>query len=100
MAAQEQGKFWQMHDKMFENQQKLDRADLEQYAQQIGLNMSKFRAALDSGKFKERVGKEAAEGQKVGAGGTPTFFVNGYKLVGAQPIDEFKRLIDRELAKK
>jgi protein-disulfide isomerase len=100
LAASEQGKFWEMHDKLFANQQKLDRPDLEQYAQDLGLNMSKFKAALDSGKFKDRIKQDSAEGTKLGAQGTPTLFVNGYKIVGAQPIDAFKKLIDQELAKK
>jgi len=100
MAAHEQGKFWQMHDKMFENQQALDRPNLEKYAQELGLNMSRFKAALDSGKFKEKVQKDAADGMKVGANGTPTFFINGNKLEGAQPFEQFKSAIDRELAKK
>ena len=100
MAANDQGKFWQMHDKLFANQQKLERTDLESYAQEIGLDMAKFRGALDSGKFKERIQKDSAEGTAAGASGTPTFFINGYRLVGAVPIDSFKKLIDQELAKK
>jgi protein-disulfide isomerase len=97
LAANEQGKFWEMHDKLFANQQNLTRPDLEKYAEELGLNMAKFKAALDSGKFKERVDREAKEGNAVGATGTPTFFVNGHILVGAQPIDAFKTAIDAEL---
>ena len=89
-----------MHDKLFGDQQHIDRAGLEQKAQEIGLNMDKFRQALDRGLYKERVDKDSAEGTKVGASGTPTFFINGYRLVGAQPVDAFKKLIDQELAKK
>ncbi len=85
---------------MFANQQAIDRPGLEKSAQDIGLNMDKFRAALDTGKFKADVDKDVALGDKVGAGGTPTFFINGWKLVGAQPVDAFKKLIDQELAKK
>jgi protein-disulfide isomerase len=97
LAANEQGKFWEMHDKLFANQQALDRPALEKYAEELGLNMSKFRAALDSGKFKDRVDREAKEGNAVGATGTPTFFINGHILVGAQPFDAFKSAIDAEL---
>ena len=97
LAANEQGKFWQYHDKLFANQQALDRPSLEKYAADLGLDMGKFRAALDSGKFKERVDRESKEGAAVGATGTPTFFINGRKLVGAQPIDQFKSVIDAEL---
>jgi protein-disulfide isomerase len=100
LAAHEQGKFWQMHDKLFENQQALDRPALDKYAQDIGLNMSKFKAALDGGKFKDKVDQDAKEGAAVGATGTPTFFVNGTRLVGAQPFEKFKEAIDAELKRK
>jgi protein-disulfide isomerase len=100
MAAHAQGKFWPMHDKMFENQKALERPDLERYAQEIGLNMAKFKAALDSGAFKARVAQDSAAATKAGASGTPTFFINGRRLVGAQPVDQFKKIIDEELAKK
>mgnify|MGYP003852506229 CR=1 FL=1 len=65
LAAGEQGKFYEMHDKLFENQQNLSRADFEKYAQELGLDMGKFKAALDSGKFKAQVDaakKSEAEG--------------------------------------
>jgi protein-disulfide isomerase len=99
LAANEQGKFWPMHDKLFANQQALDRPSLEKYAQELGLNMSKFTAALDSGKFKDKVDSDAKEGASFGATGTPTFFINGTRLVGAQPADKFKAVIDAELKK-
>ena len=97
LAAKEQGKFWEMHDKLFENQQALDRASLEKYAQELGLNMKKFRDALDSGKWKAKVDAEMAEGNKIGANGTPAFFINGKSLSGAQPFENFKTKIDAAL---
>ncbi|HMC95150.1 MAG TPA: thioredoxin domain-containing protein, partial [Polyangia bacterium] len=100
LAANEQGKFWQYHDKLFANQQALERPALETYAQELGLDMAKFRAALDSGKFKDKVDAEAKEGAAVGTTGTPTFFINGTRLVGAQPLDAFKAVIDKELKTK
>ena len=99
LAAHAQGKFWEMHDKMFGNQQALDRPSLEKYAQEIGLNVDQFKKDLDTGKWKDKVAADSAEGTKVGANGTPTFFVNGWKLVGAQPPEAFKKLIDQELKK-
>jgi len=99
MAANEQGKFWEYHDKLFENQQSLDRASLEKYAEQVGLNLQKFKAALDSNKFDSQISADSAEGTRLGANGTPTFFINGRQLVGAQPIDAFKSIIDDELKK-
>ena len=99
MAAHEQGKFWDYHDKLFSNQSSLDRASLEQYAGAIGLEMTKFKAALDSGRFRAKVDSDAAAGAAVGASGTPTFFVNGRQLVGAVPFESFKAMIDEELVK-
>jgi|APLak6261679142_1056127.scaffolds.fasta_scaffold00202_20 protein-disulfide isomerase len=99
MAANEQGKFWPMHDKLFANQQALDRASLERYAQELGLDVGKFKAALDSGKFTKRVEEDSAAGMAVGANGTPTFFINGREFVGAQPFDAFKNIIDEEIKK-
>jgi protein-disulfide isomerase len=99
LAAHEQGKFWQMHDKMFANQQALDRPSLERYAQEIGLDVGKFKAGLDSGKFTKRVEEDSAAGMTVGANGTPTFFINGREFVGAQPFEAFKGVIDEEIKK-
>jgi protein-disulfide isomerase len=100
IAAQEQGKFWQMHDKMFANQQALDRPNLEKYAQEVGLDMTKFKAALDAPtKYKDKISEDSALGAQIGATGTPTFFINGRKLVGAQPFNSFQAAIDEEIKK-
>jgi protein-disulfide isomerase len=99
MAAGEQGKFWEYHDLLFQNNKALKREDLEKYAQQLQLNMGKFKQALDSGKFKEHVKKDSEAGNAVGANGTPTFFINGRKLVGAQPQSAFEAIIEEELKK-
>jgi protein-disulfide isomerase len=98
-AAHEQGKFWQMHDKMFANQQNLDRPNLEKYAQEIGLDMGKFKAVLDSEKYKARIKRDMDDAEKYGARGTPNFFINGRNLRGAQPIDSFKAAVDEEIKK-
>ena len=100
MAAHEQGKFWEMHDKLFANQQALDRASLEKYAQELGLNMAKFKADLDAQKYKSQIESETKEGQAVGVNGTPAVFINGRKISGAYPWDTFKKIADEELAKK
>ncbi len=100
MAANEQGKFWEYHDKLFENQSALDRPSLEKYAAELGLNAAKFKAALDSGKYKKHVEDDAKLAGTIGATGTPTFFVNGKSVVGAVPFDQFKTTIDAELAAK
>ena len=96
-AAHEQGKFWEYHDKLFSNQQQLKRPELEKYATEVGLDLAKFKAALDTGKFKDAVKKDMEFANRVGIRGTPAFFINGRKLVGAQPVEEFKKVIDFEL---
>ena len=98
-AAREQGKFWEMHDKLFANQTALDRANLDKYAQEIGLDMGKYKAAMDSHKFKDRIKQDSDDAEKFGARGTPNFFINGRNLRGAQPLEAFKSAIDEEMKK-
>ena len=98
-AAREQGKFWEMHDKLFANQAALTRPDLDKYAQELGLNMAKFKDAMDNHKFKDRIKKDSDDAAKFGARGTPNFFINGRNLRGAQPIEAFKTTIDEEIKK-
>ncbi|HSM91286.1 MAG TPA: thioredoxin domain-containing protein, partial [Anaeromyxobacteraceae bacterium] len=97
-AAGAQGKFWQMHDALFASAA-LDRPALEQAAKEAGLDLAAFRAALDGQRFADRIRRDQELVRGVGAGGTPTFFINGRKLVGAQPFERFKAVIDAELAK-
>ncbi|HVZ88963.1 MAG TPA: thioredoxin domain-containing protein [Polyangia bacterium] len=97
VAAQEQGKFWEMHDKLFANQQNLERADLDKYAQEIGLDMGKFKAALDSHSEKSKVDADLAMGKQIGVQGTPNFYIDGRNVQGAQPYEEFKKVIDDEI---
>ena len=93
LAANAQGKFWEMHDKMFANAKALTRADLEGYATEIGLNMAKFKEALDKGTYAQQVKDDTAEGQKFGVQGTPSWFVNGAFQSGALPPDAIKAKI-------
>jgi protein-disulfide isomerase len=100
MEAFAQGKsekFWAMHDKLFENQKALSRADLEKYAGELGLDVNKFKAALDGNKHGEAIKADQELASTVGARGTPAFFINGRNLRGAQPVEKFKELIDDEL---
>jgi protein-disulfide isomerase len=99
MAANAQGKFWAMHDKLFASQQALDRPSLDKYAQEIGLNMAKYKAAMDQHLYKDQIDKDSQDGTAHGAGGTPAFFINGQFLSGAQPVDSFKKVIDEEVKK-
>lgn len=97
-CANEQNKFWEYHDKLFENQQALDITSLKRYAQELGLDTAKFNECLDSGKYANEVQKDVQDGMAYGVSGTPTFFINGIEVVGAQPYSVFKRIIDQELA--
>ena len=97
MAANEQGKFWQMHDLLFANQRDLGEPAYEKYAQQLGLNLEKFKADMASPKVADEIAADSKEGQSLGANGTPTFFIDGRELVGAQPVEQFKQIIDDEL---
>jgi protein-disulfide isomerase len=99
MEANDQGKFWEFHDKLFANQQKLAREDLEKYASEAGLNMTKFKAALDTNEHKSVIDADQQLARSLGASGTPSFFINGRSLRGAQPFEAFKAVIDEELAK-
>ena len=98
-AAHRQGKFWEMHDTILENQREMEPEKFLEYAEQIGLDMEKFKADLASKQVKQRVGEDMEEAKRLGVTGTPGFFVNGRFLSGAQPFESFKRLIDEELGK-
>ena len=102
LAAAAQGKFWAYHDLLFANQRALSRADLEKYAEQVGgINMTKFRAALDNKTHEARVKADMDAVQKAGARiGTPSFFINGKLLQGAQPFERFKEAVDEALKAK
>ncbi len=102
MEAFDQGgdkKFWQMHDLLFQNQRALERTDLEQYAKQAGLDLNKVKQALDGDKYKDLIQEDQALSTKLGARGTPGFFINGRQLMGAQPYEEFKKVIDDEITR-
>jgi len=97
LAAGEQGKFWEMHDLIFASQGAIRRDDLLQKAGQLGLDMKRFVADLDSAKLQKVIDEEKTEGARLGVTGTPTFFINGKRFVGAWPLDEYKKLVDAEL---
>lgn len=96
-AAHRQGHFWAMHDKIFANPRDLDAATLARYAGEIGLDIDRFRRDSESEVVRERIRSDAQEAKELGVSGTPSFFVNGRFLSGAQPFVSFKRLIEQEL---
>jgi protein-disulfide isomerase len=104
-CAGEQGKYWEMHDRLFNNQATLSPENLPSHAKAIGLDISKFQKCLDSGKYAAEIRKNMKEGQNAGMSGTPTFFLGVTKpndsnvkvvskVVGAQPYTNFKQTID------
>jgi len=100
-CAYEQGndKYWAYNEKLFPNPGAQDAASLKTYASDLGLDTAKFSACLDSGKYSAQVDKDTEEGQAAGVSGTPTFFINGAKIVGAQPYNVFSQAIDNALNK-
>ena len=99
-CAGDQKKYWEMHDAMFANQRALEVPALKQTARAIGLNGASFDQCLDSGKWAEAVTAGSELGSKMGVNSTPTLYVNGRAVIGAMPFENFKSIIDEELAKR
>lgn len=103
-CANEQGKFWQYHDYLYnhqgqENSGTFTKDKLEGFAGVLGLNTGQFKSCLESDKYADKVKEDFTQGQAAGVNGTPATFVNGQLLSGAQPYETFKTLIDTDLAK-
>ena len=92
-CAGDQEKYWQMHDKIFQNQDRLSDLDLKLYAVQVGLDMSRFNVCFDGRIHREEIEIDAADGQAAGVVGTPTFFINGVKVEGAIPKEVLEKII-------
>lgn len=99
-CASEQGKFWEMHDKMFENQQLLGLEQYKKWARELKLNGSKFDTCLDTSKYASKVQADFNEGAAKGVNGTPATFINGQLVSGALPYASIKQVIDQALAGK
>lgn len=97
-CAQAQGKFWEMHDKMFLNQNDLSTASLIRYADETGLESVSFAECLNLGQFAAEVEQDLTDGLLAGVDGTPTFFINGRKLAGTVSYDSFASVIEQLLA--
>ena len=98
-CAGEQGKFWEMHDRLWDNPGKLQVDDLKAHAATLGLAAPEFATCLDSGRFAAAVEGDLRAGQEYGVSGTPAFFVNGRPLVGALPFEAFQQVIEDELVR-
>src|SRR3989344_203228 len=91
-CAAEQGKFWEMHDKLFEDNEnkKFNAEEFKKDAGELGLDQAKFNQCLDTNKYKEKVQRQMLEGKSVGVTGTPTTFINGEFVIGATPFEDYK----------
>jgi protein-disulfide isomerase len=98
-CAEEQGKFWEYRALLYQNAAAISPDQLNNYASQAGLNVSDFTKCLNSGKFNSVVQKDEDEANRLGIQSTPSFFINGRLLSGAQPESEFVRIIEDELSK-
>jgi protein-disulfide isomerase len=93
-AAAAQGKFWEMHDLLYENQEKLAEVDLAQYALTLGLEVYRFNADLAGGAYAKHIEDDFRGGVRSGVNGTPTFFINGTRYNGKQSLDEMLKAIE------
>lgn len=98
-CANEQGAFWDYHDLLFNNQQDLSRTALGSYATQLRLDINTFNQCLDTGRYQQEITSDMQAAASYGVQGTPTFFINGRPIVGAQPFEVFAAVIDEELAR-
>ena len=97
LCAHDQGRFWEMHDSMFDGQKQLEVDALKQRAKEFQLDLAAFDACLDSGSKADAIKKDMADAARAGVTGTPTFFVNGRMMLGNQPYAEIRALIEDEL---
>lgn len=98
-CAGDQGKYWELHDRMFANQQQLQVPELKKHAAALGLDQAAFDQCLDSGKHAARVQEDVVLGNAMGVSSTPTLYINGRVVTGAQPQQVFESIIDEELAR-
>jgi len=99
LAAGKQGKYWEMYEALYKSYTDLSAANIKKMATEIGLDVAKFEQDMNSEEVKKQVAEETQLGQRVGVRGTPTFFVNGRRVVN-RSLDAFKQMIDEELKKK
>jgi protein-disulfide isomerase len=97
LCAEEQNAYWEYHNKLFSSTT-LGTDTYLQYANELNLNIDEFTACLDSGKFDDFIQQDMDFAFNLGVSSTPTFFINGLAIVGAQPLSSFQNIIDKELA--
>ncbi|MDB4937968.1 MAG: oxidoreductase family protein [Labilithrix sp.] len=100
LAAEAQGHFWEYHDVLLAHRDALDRTSLEGYARTVGLDASRFAHDLDDPRFEARIDSDESEAAKLHVEGTPTAFINGRRIVGAQPLAVYRAAVERALRGK
>ena len=98
-CAGEQGKYWPMHDLIFANQARMEVPNLKQHAAALGIDTEKFNTCLDSNKYEASIAADFKLGEQIGVNSTPTMYINGRPMIGAQPFEQFQAVIDEELAR-
>ncbi len=97
LAARDQGRYWEMHDLLLGRSPKLDRPNLVKYAQELGLDIKKFTDSLDGSKHAAEIERDKKLAVDLDVYNTPTFFINGRRVIGERPFEYFKTIIDEEL---
>ncbi len=97
LAARDQGKYWEMHDLLLRMSPKLDRGSLIGYAKELGLDERKFADSIDRGKHAQEIERDKMLAEEMDIFNTPTFFINGLRVIGERPFADFKKIIDLEL---
>jgi predicted DsbA family dithiol-disulfide isomerase len=97
LAARDQGKFWEMHEKLLEKSPRLDRASLIEYAREVGLDMERFVRDLDAMKHKDVIERDKDLAYKLDLYNTPSFFFNGRMVLGNRPYESFQKILQEEL---
>lgn len=100
LCANDQGKFWAYHDKLFDNQSELTVVNMKEWAVQLGMNAVTFNACFDKGTHRQLVEEDQEEGSRYGVSSTPTVYINGRAVVGAMPLETYEAIIQEELARK
>ena len=97
LAARDQGKYWEMHGLLIKRSPKLERASLIKYAQELGLDVKRFTESIDSQKHKKEIDRDIKLAEDLDLYNTPTFYINGRRVIGDRPFPYFKKVIDEEL---
>jgi protein-disulfide isomerase len=98
-CANVQGKFWEMHDALYDNQDTLSVSNSRKLAETLGLDTAKFNDCMANNPVQGNINDDVLDGVSYGVSGTPTFFINGVRLLGALPLERFTAVIDQQLSK-